>query len=637
MKIFKSIVATTATSLLLVAGVLVSAASQPPTANAAAAPAPTSVRAAFYYPWFPETNNWATHYTPVLGKYDSGSSTVLAAHVSMAKYAGLDAFISSWGGQGTPTATRLALLLDASRAQGFHVAANYVPESRSTPPTAAALTSDFNALFSQAANDSAWLRVGDKPVLFIYNVGVEASCNAIDRVKTASAGRFYLNMKVFTGYANCASQPDSWHQYGPAAAYDQQGTYSTSVSPGYYKFNESSPRLVRDLPVFGANLAKQVSSGSQWQLITTFNDWGAGSSVEPAMDWQSGSGNGDYLDAMRAAYVGNAPTPTTSPTATPTTTAPTTTAPTTTAPTTTAPTTTAPTTTAPTTTAPTTTAPTTTAPPTTSSAPTASGSVDKVLVFIEENHSLSQMQAGMPYLYSQATKFGYATHYTAITHPSLPNYLAIAFGSTFGISDDNSPASHPEASPDVFSAAINAGRTAKSYQESMPTRCATSSSSPYAVKHNPWAYDTTPSARTQCNSFDVPSGTTTAGALHDDLAAGTLPNVGEVTPNLNNDAHDGTLATADTWMKNWFTQIYASPDWKSGHLAVIVTADEDASNQGNTVLTTVIHPSQNAHVVTTPLTHYSMTTLLSEVGHSACMRNGCAAANFAGAFGLTIS
>jgi acid phosphatase len=66
-------------------------------------------------------------------------------------------------------------------------------------------------------------------------------------------------------------------------------------------------------------------------------------------------------------------------------------------------------------------------------------------------------------------------------------------------------------------------------------------------------------------------------------------------------------------------------------------ADEDASNQGNTVLTTVIHPSQNAHVVTTPLTHYSMTTLLTNVGHSACIRNGCAAPDFAGAFGLKIS
>jgi hypothetical protein len=57
-------------------------------------------------------------------------------------------------------------------------------------------------------------------------------------------------------------------------------------------------------------------------------------------------------------------------------------------------------------------------------------SVTKVLMFIEENHSLAEMKAGMPYLYSQATTYGYATNYTAIRHPSLPNYLAIAGGST---------------------------------------------------------------------------------------------------------------------------------------------------------------------------------------------------------------
>jgi hypothetical protein len=51
--------------------------------------------------------------------------------------------------------------------------------------------------------------------------------------------------------------------------------------------------------------------------------------------------------------------------------------------------------------------------------------VTKLLVVVEENHSLSQMHVGMPYTYSLAQRFGYATNYHAITHPSLPNYLAI--------------------------------------------------------------------------------------------------------------------------------------------------------------------------------------------------------------------
>jgi acid phosphatase len=104
-----------------------------------------------------------------------------------------------------------------------------------------------------------------------------------------------------------------------------------------------------------------------------------------------------------------------------------------------------------------------------------------------------------------------------------------------------------------------------------------------------------------------------------------------------NDAHDGSLATADTWLKGWLQLIYASPDWRSGHLAVIVTADEDDRNQNNTVLTTVIHPSQRGRVVTSPLSHYSLTGLLARVGHTKCIRNGCTAPSFASAFHLPIA
>lgn len=92
----------------------------------------------------------------------------------------------------------------------------------------------------------------------------------------------------------------------------------------------------------------------------------------------------------------------------------------------------------------------------------------KVLMIIEENHSYTQMRAQMPYLSSLATKYAYATRYSAITHPSLPNYLALAGGSIFGVRDDNPSASHQITQRSVFDQAIHAGKTAKTYAESMP-------------------------------------------------------------------------------------------------------------------------------------------------------------------------
>src|SRR5215211_1720633 len=180
------------------------------------------VRAAFYYPWYPETEHWATRYAPTLGKYDSSDPHVLATHVAQARYAGLDAFIASYWGPDTPTAQRLPLLLDVAGRQGFQIAAYYEPESQPTPPSQAFLNQDFDSLYRLSA-EPAWLKVEGKPVLFVYNIGREASCQAVKRLLSASQSRFYLSLKVFAGYRNCAAQPDAWHQYVPARRYDQQG------------------------------------------------------------------------------------------------------------------------------------------------------------------------------------------------------------------------------------------------------------------------------------------------------------------------------------------------------------------------------------------------------------------------------
>src|SRR5438093_11864645 len=41
-----------------------------------------------------------------------------------------------------------------------------------------------------------------------------------------------------------------------------------------------------------------------------------------------------------------------------------------------------------------------------------------------------------PYLTSLAQTYGFSTHYTAVDHPSEPNYVALFGGSTFGYTSD---------------------------------------------------------------------------------------------------------------------------------------------------------------------------------------------------------
>jgi hypothetical protein len=259
--------------------------------------------------------------------------------------------------------------------------------------------------------------------------------------------------------------------------------------------------------------------------------------------------------------------------------------------------------------------------------------VTKVLVVVEENHSLDQMSAGMPYTFGLAKRFGYATHYTAIRHPSLPNYVAIAGGGTFGITDDAPPADHPIHAPSVFGRAIASGHTAALYAEGMPRPCAVDNGggTRYAVKHNPWAYFV--DERTACDRHDLP-----AARLGTAIRSGQLPNVGMVIPDLCNDAHDCDLSDADTWFRGLMGKVFTGQDWKSGRLAVVLTADEDEhDNQGNTVLTMVLHRSQQARVVDTPLTHYSLSGLLSAVTGTRPLGEARTAPSMAAAFELPLA
>lgn len=256
--------------------------------------------------------------------------------------------------------------------------------------------------------------------------------------------------------------------------------------------------------------------------------------------------------------------------------------------------------------------------------------VGKLLVVMVENHSLDQMRSQMPATFGLAQDFGYATHYRAMTHPSLGNYIAIAAGSTFGIVDDRNPVAHPLTGPTVFSQAIASGGTAAVYAEGMPSSCLTvNAGDRYAVRHNPWTYF--PDEQADCQQHDVP-----ADRLRADAAAGDLPTVGMVVPDLCDDAHDCPLATADDWLQQTLADLTTGPDWRSGRLAIVVTADEDDRHGDNTVLTTVLHPSLEHRVVDEPLTHLSLSRAMSEVAGAPPLRDAAGSPSLLRAFGLRV-
>ncbi|MGH9524581.1 MAG: alkaline phosphatase family protein [Terriglobales bacterium] len=172
-------------------------------------------------------------------------------------------------------------------------------------------------------------------------------------------------------------------------------------------------------------------------------------------------------------------------------------------------------------------------------------SVQHVVIVVEENHSYGSVigSASMPYLNGLASKYALATNYFADIHPSLPNYFMLTAGVPVTV-DDSYTGTYDGAN--LASVVSGAGKTWKAYAESIPSAGYTGGDQyPYVKRHNPFAYFTSVLNDPKQVANMVPFTQFSA-----DLAAGTLPSVSFVIPNLKNDAHDGSLAEADAWLQS---------------------------------------------------------------------------------------
>jgi hypothetical protein len=259
------------------------------------------IRAAFYYPWFPQSWDQAgmnpfTHYQPSLGFYSQDQAAVIQAHIAAMQYAHIQLGIASWWGQGHYTDQRVSELLSDGEQAGFHWSL-YIESEGIGDPAVDAIRSDLEYIRDHYASSPAYLKIAGRFVVFVYADGNDR-CGMADRWKQANNVGAYLVLKIFPGYKSCASQPDAWHEYAPATDQRQVGQTSFTISPGFWKASEPQPQLGRDLARWNQDIQAMIASKANFQLITTFNEWGEGTAVESARSWESPSGFGPYLDAL---------------------------------------------------------------------------------------------------------------------------------------------------------------------------------------------------------------------------------------------------------------------------------------------------------------------------------------------------
>jgi phosphatidylinositol-3-phosphatase len=227
-----------------------------------------------------------------------------------------------------------------------------------------------------------------------------------------------------------------------------------------------------------------------------------------------------------------------------------------------------------------------------------------------ENHSYGEVvgSASSRYVDTLARECGLATNYAAVSHPSLPNYIAATSGRTWGITNDDPPSSHRLAVMNIFRQAPTAG----SFEESMPSDCVRSDSGPYVVKHDPETYYV--DVGSACRTQDVPLGTTTRGALVHALETETLPAFSFVTPNLCSDTHNCSVQTGDSWLARWVSTITMSPTYRAGRTVLFITWDENDGALGNHVAAIVVSPYTMPRTRSAlPFSHYSLLRTTEEL------------------------
>lgn len=266
--------------------------------------------------------------------------------------------------------------------------------------------------------------------------------------------------------------------------------------------------------------------------------------------------------------------------------------------------------------------------PTETPIPTGVPAFEYIAMVVFENKEFGTVinNSKMPYFNQLANMYTLLTQEYAVAHPSLPNYLALIGGDTFGITFDCTKClQDAQTLPDLIEAS---GRTWRSYQEDMPSACYEGPDyGNYAMKHNPFMYfDAIRVDQTRCTSDVVP-----IGQLYADIAAGTLPNFLFITPNLCNDAHDCGLDTADQWLQSLMLVLQPALESKGKPYLIILTWDEGQGNHsccglppeaGGRVATILVSPqAKSGFQDATPYSHYSLLKTISAAWNLVYLRH----------------
>ena len=280
--------------------------------------------AIFYYPWYgtPAVDGTWVHWNqnghvppgdlysrfyPTSGPYSSSTPSVVERQMTEIANAGIDEVVVSWWGRGSDEDRRLPLVVSVARRHGLVVAIHLEPYPGRSP---ASIVSDLAYLAGYGVRD-----------VYVYHPrDLTADQWAAIRPQAPSTMRLFAGTQQ-VGFA-AAARFDGVYTYdfvtwnGAAFARLCEQAHaahllcSPSVGPGYdgRRAGESPVgRPRRNGATYDALWTAAIAARPDVVSITSFNEWGEGTQIEPARDHPSYGGYdgawGLYGRAAETAYL----------------------------------------------------------------------------------------------------------------------------------------------------------------------------------------------------------------------------------------------------------------------------------------------------------------------------------------------
>src|SRR2546426_63637 len=220
-----------------------------------------------------------------------------------------------------------------------------------------------------------------------------------------------------------------------------------------------------------------------------------------------------------------------------------------------------------------------------------------------------------PYMTSLAQSYGFSTHYTAVDHPSEPNYVALFGGSTFGYASDGYCCFQLNA-PNLVDRLEAAGLTWKAFAEDASGSGTCNFMPPRAGDHYPFIGFSDMKTSARCADM-----LTTTSPLDPEFVAAlngaALPNYVWLTPNDTDNMHSSSVAVGDAYLATLVPLILSSRMFTTQKAALFVVFDEgnDSCPTGNSNSDCVVAewsgPAvKKAYSSSTSYNHYSYLSTL---------------------------